>query len=130
VSRFEKHALAVGFVLFLAGGLRPLGDNYTMVVAPFVPALFFGGIVLGLLAGIMFLIIGILILFYARNNKLSAHSSFQVSVNAFISRINVSLGYLFNNTAQFILGLLFIVTVVILFRKGYREIKESRKEKK
>jgi len=54
MSRFEKHLVLLGAICFLVGGFRGAGDNHSIVVYPFIPTLFWGGIVLGLLAALSF----------------------------------------------------------------------------
>lgn len=69
-----------------------------------------------LFSGAMFMLLGILILFLAQTNQLTSHSSYQITINIYLTKLVKFLGTFTKLIPEPIWAIFFIVVFLIIFR--------------
>lgn len=83
------------------------------------------------ISGFMFLILGIVILFYAQTNQLTSHSQYQIAVNIYLTKLIRFLETFTKLVPDFVLMALFTVLFLLILKTGIDQLKNLlRKEEK
>lgn len=69
-----------------------------------------------LFSGVMFILLGILILFLAQTNQLTSHSSYQIAINIYLTRFIKFIGTFTKLIPEPIWAIFFVVIFLIIFR--------------
>lgn len=76
-------------------------------------------------SGMMFLILGIVILFLARTNQLTSHSSYQVSINIYLTKFIQFIGGFTGFIPEYVWALIFIGIFLLIIYLAARQFKEA-----
>ncbi|MDP3955283.1 MAG: cytochrome c biogenesis protein CcdA [bacterium] len=84
----------------------------------------------GLLAGLMFLVLGVVILFFASSNQLTAHSSYQLMVNLYVAQLVGKVEGLIGFVPQIAWAFFFMVLFLILAKTALNQLNLNKRKKK
>ncbi len=80
------------------------------------------------ISGIIFLAMGILILYLALMNRLFVHAGSQISVNIFLTRISNSVNGFITIVPEYVWAILLIGVIILIVKKAIRQLKSSAVE--
>lgn len=83
-----------------------------------------------LFSGFIFVFLGLIILFLARTNRLTSHSSYQLSINIYLTKIIRSIGFFTSFIPEFVWGLLFVAILLLIIYSAFKEMLDLPKIKK
>lgn len=83
-----------------------------------------------LFSGLMFLVLGIYILFLARTNQLTSHDSLQVSINIFLTNFIKSISVFTKIIPEYGWALIFFILFLLITRQAVRQYQKFIKESK
>lgn len=73
-------------------------------------------------SGFIFVFLGLIILFLARTNGLTSHSSYQLSINIYLTKIIRSIGSFTSLIPEFVWGILFVAVFLLIIYSAVREL--------
>ncbi|MEK7653649.1 MAG: cytochrome c biogenesis protein CcdA [Patescibacteria group bacterium] len=85
--------------------------------------------VFDLISGAVFFAMGIVTIFLAATNRLFAHSSYQVSVNIFMTKLLTSAQAFISSIPEYIWGALILALFVLISMFAVKQFKESKNNK-
>lgn len=80
-----------------------------------------------LFSGLMFLFLGILILYLARTNNLISHGNYQLTINIYLTKLISFIGQYTSKIPEQIWAIFFIGIFLVLFKIAFDQFKNTRK---
>lgn len=82
-----------------------------------------------LFSGVMFLVLGIIILTLARTNSLTSHSVYQVSINIYLTKFIQSISQYTKVLPEFLWAVIFVGIFILLITLAIRQLKHAKESK-
>ncbi|MEK7565463.1 MAG: cytochrome c biogenesis protein CcdA [Patescibacteria group bacterium] len=86
---------------------------------------FYGVTISNLISGLMFLGLGILILFLAQTNQLSTHASYQLTLNLFLAQLTKIIAQYTSLLPEYVWAGVFVFLALFIIRKAILQIKHE-----
>ncbi len=127
---------------FLLGGIYSLAYVLGMVLPLFIIALLIDKVSLtykimkmhktirsysNFFSGTMFLALGLLILYLERTNQLTTHSSYQLTINIYLSKFVKVLGIYTSILPEYVWAGIFLLIAIIIVKQAIRQINRYKK---
>lgn len=78
-----------------------------------------------LFSGLMFFILGIIILFLAQTNQLTLHSSYQITINIYLTKLVQFISRFTKLIPELIWALFFLGLFLLILKKAVKEVKKT-----
>lgn len=78
-----------------------------------------------LIAGIMFLILGIIILYLALMNKLFIHSDYQLTLNLYLTKLLNSISNFIKIIPDYVWALIFVIILILIIKFAIKQFKKN-----
>ena len=75
-----------------------------------------------LFSGLMFLLLGVIILYLAQTNQLTSHSSYQITINIYLTKLIQSISSITNLLPEFVWAIFFIVIFILIIKLAINQL--------
>lgn len=79
-----------------------------------------------LLSSLMFLVLGVIILFLAQTNQLTSHASYQITLNIYLSKFVKIIGGVTSLLPEFVWAAVFVGAFLLITKKAFNQIKKLK----